>query len=45
MAAEICERFPLATSSVDEQLDDLFGFALSEEHADIRRRLGVSVKG
>ncbi|MCA9598964.1 MAG: hypothetical protein KC776_36890 [Myxococcales bacterium] len=45
MAAEICERFPLATSSVDEQLDDLFAFALSEEHADIRRRLGVSVKG
>ncbi len=45
LAAGMCERFPLASSSSEEQVDDLIGFAVSAEHADIRRRLGVAIKG
>jgi hypothetical protein len=44
VAASLVERFPFGSvSTPEEQLDDLLVFSASSAHAELRRRLGVSV--
>lgn len=44
LAVELAKRFPLAGEiSIDEQLADIRAFAISREHAELRRRLGVAL--
>jgi hypothetical protein len=41
-AAELIRRFP-SGASVDQQLGELYAFAISREYASLRQRMGVAV--
>lgn len=44
LAVELAKRFPLVGEiTLDEQLADIRAFAISREHAELRKRLGVAL--